>query len=58
VVTAVCHSVSQRILSFEAWLCFPGRLHVICDGQIGAATGLLSSESLLFLSLSHHSVSS
>ena len=37
--SAVCHAVI-----FEARVCFPGSLHGTCDGQIGATTGLHSSE--------------
>jgi hypothetical protein len=40
----VCHAVRYWMFSFEARVCFPGRLHETCDGQIGATTGLLSSE--------------
>jgi hypothetical protein len=42
--SAVCHVVSYWMFSFEARVCFPGRLHGTCDGQIGATTGFLSSE--------------
>jgi len=42
--SAVCHAVSYWMFSFEARVCFPGRLHGSCDGQIGVTAGPLSTE--------------
>lgn len=41
---AVCHAVSYWMFSFEVRVCFPGRLHGSCDGQIGVTTGHLTPQ--------------